>query len=113
MAKTDLEVSKFRNRPAYRYIRASDKLPLTCLCCEPVARIKLFDPTGSWTWYIASYDPDTRIAYGMVDGFEKEFGSFSMEELVEWEGRFGLPIERDLYFDPCTLKDLASFGDHR
>ena len=115
MAKTDLEVSKFRNRPAYRYIRASDKLPSFAMLPEeePVAKVKLFDPTGSWTWYIASYDPDTRIAYGMVDGFEKEFGSFHMGELVEWEGRFGLPIERDLHFDPCTLKDLARFDDHR
>jgi len=108
MATTDLEVSKFRKTPAYRYIRKSDKLPTTeALGKEPVAKVRLFDPTGSWTWYIVAYDPDTRLAYGMVDGLVKDVGSFSMQELVEFQGRFGLPIERDLYFDPCPLKDLT------
>ncbi|KKK73646.1 hypothetical protein LCGC14_2891760 [marine sediment metagenome] len=56
----DLEASTFQKRPAYRYIRESDKLPSLEPEEEPIARIKLFDPTGSWTWYIAAYDPETR-----------------------------------------------------
>ena len=103
----DLEVSTFQKRPAYRYIRESDKLPsLEPEEAEPIARIKLFDPTGSWTWYIAAYDPATRAAYGLVDGFEKEYGTFDMQELVEHRGRFGLPIERDLHWKPCPLRSL-------
>ena len=69
--KTDLEVSTFQKRPAYRYIRAADNVP--AIGAEAtIALIKLFDPTGGWTWYISEYDPKTREAFGLVDGFEKE-----------------------------------------
>jgi len=106
---TDLECSTFQKRPAYRYIRASDKLPgLYEAPIDPVARIKLFDPTGSWTWYIAAYDPETRIAYGVVDGFEKECGDIYMPDLVEFRGGFGLPIERDLSWKPTPLSQLLA-----
>ncbi len=102
----DLEKSTFQNLPAYRYIRASDKLPIEAPDDGTAkAMVKLFDPTGSWTWYIASYDPETRTAFGLVDGFEKEYGYISMEELVAIRGRFGLPIERDLNWKPRLLAD--------
>jgi hypothetical protein len=108
----DLEFSTFQNRPAYRYIRAADGLPrydeLADLDIDRIqCKVKLFDPTGSWTWYVAAYDPDTRIAWGLVDGFEKEVGSFSMEDLVAVRGRFGLPIERDLHWRPQYLDSLV------
>ena len=102
----DLEVSTFQRRPCYRYIRQSDNLP--ALGSESkVALVKLFDPTGQWTWYISEYDPATREAFGLVDGFEKELGYISMEEIVGHRGRFGLPIERDLHWKPQPLSDLA------
>jgi len=106
MKTSDLEASTFQDKPAYRYIRKSDKLP-TGAAGPPVARIKLFDPCGSWTWYIDSYDPQTRTAYGLVDGFEKEYGYIDMAELVALRNRFGLPIERDLYWRPTALDSLA------
>ena len=37
------------------------------------------------------------------DGLEVELGYFSLAELKEIRGRFGLPIERDRHFEPCTL----------
>lgn len=98
-----IESSSFQKRPAYAYIRQSDKLPTIAEAIakdDRKAKVKLFDPTGSWTWFIIAYDPDTRIAYGLVDGFEREFGDFSMAELCSIRGRFGLPLERDLYFTP-------------
>lgn len=107
---TDLERSTYQKRPAYRYLRASDKLPSIAEALaddRPVARVKLFDPTGSWTWYVAGYDPETRRAFGMVDGFEREIGDFDMAELVEYRGRFGLPIERDLWWTPTPLAEVA------
>ena len=107
MATKDLECSTFQRRPAYRYIRESDRLPsVDDVEAEPIARIKLFDPAGGWSWYIAAYDPQTRTAFGLVDGFEKELGYISMEELVNHRGRFGLPIERDLYWTPRPLSQL-------
>lgn len=103
MAIKALEQSTFQRKPAYAYIRESDKLPTIAEAIEKditFAKVKIFDPTGSWTWYVVAYDPDTRIAYGLVDGFEKEWGDFSFEELVAIRGRFGLPLERDLHWTP-------------
>ena len=101
---TDPEASTFQKRPAYRYIRESDHLPVEAPE-NPMALVKLFDPTGSWTWYIASYDPETRTAWGRVHGFEDEYGYIYMPELVGFRGRFGLPIERDLHWKPRSLSD--------
>src|SRR3972149_3650563 len=106
----DLEVSKYQNRPAYRYIRVSDRLPTIEEARNevvPMARIKLFDPTGSWTWYVNSYDPDSRQAYGLVDGFEREYGYFDMAELCALRGQFGLPVERDLHWTPRPLVECG------
>ena len=102
--KGDLEVSSFQNKPAYRYIRVSDHVPLSE---GKTALIKLFNPTGAGTWYIAEYDPETRVAYGAAKIQEFEYGSFSMEELVAYRGRFGLPIERDLSWTPTPLSEVV------
>ncbi len=97
--------------PAYQYLREADRLPtIDEVADKPladiVARVKLFDPTGAATWYIAAYDPDTRIAWGIGHIFETEVGSIPMDEIVAVRGAFGLPIERDLYWEPRTLADL-------
>ena len=106
MARTDLEASTFQKRPAYRYIRLSDKLPRE-YTAGAVARVKVFDPTGYWTWYIASYDPATRMAFGLVDGFlTSVIGYFDMRELVGYRGTFGLPLERDLHWKPKLLTNI-------
>jgi len=89
------EQSTFQKRPAYRYIRGTDHLPATEEARsqeDPVAKVKIFNPCGSWTWYIAGYDPETHIAWGLVDGFEKEIGDFDMTELVAVRTKFGLPL---------------------
>jgi hypothetical protein len=65
--------SSFQKRPAYKYIRESDKLPLVAPSAWPrgadmadvVCRVKLFDPTGSGSWWLASYDPFTKTAFGL------------------------------------------------
>lgn len=106
----DLEESTFQRRPAYRYIRKSDELPIEPPE-EPMALVKLFDPTGSWTWYIAAYDPATRTAWGLVDGSEEEYGDIYMPELVALRGRSGLPIERDLHWTPKPLSACKKGGE--
>ena len=65
---------------------------------DPQIVVKFFDPTGSWTWYATEYDQDTKTFFGLVDGYEKELGYFSLEELESVKGAFGLGIERDRYF---------------
>ena len=104
----DLEASTFQRRPCYRYIRQADQVPSIdeALSQEnPMALVKLFDPTGSWTFYVSGYDPETRIATGRVHGHYDEYGDFGMAEIVDFRGRFGLPIERDLYWTPRPIKD--------
>jgi len=68
---------------------------------------KFFDPTGSWSWYVMNQDPnDTDYLWGIVKGFEVEMGSFSLSELENTRLRFGLSIERDLYFQPISAEEL-------
>jgi len=72
---------------------------------DPIVQVKFFDPCGSWTWYATEFDGKD-IFFGMVDGFEKELGNFSLSELQAYKGRFGLGIERDLYFTPKPLSEI-------
>ena len=67
---------------------------------------KFFDPMGSWTWYLMNLAEDGDYAWGIVDGFEVEMGSFSINELQRVKLKFGLGIERDLYFEPIKASEL-------
>jgi hypothetical protein len=106
--------SPFQKRPAYKYIRASDKLPTyaelpsgeTATSEQVVCKVKLFNPTGAGTWWLAAYDPDTGVGWGVAEIHEREIGSFYMPELVEFRGRLGLPIERDLHWKPRTMAEV-------
>lgn len=73
---------------------------------EAICIVKYFDPTGSWTWYATEFDGEDTF-FGLVDGFELEWGDFSLSELQSVKGRFGLGIERDRYFGMPKLKDVA------
>jgi len=90
---------------------------------NPEIVVKFFDPSGSWTWYAiegslvcpehGNYDcsecpkPWTEfLFFGLVDGNEKELGYFSLSKLQSVKGRFGLGIERDMYFAGKHLDDV-------
>ena len=45
--------------------------------------------------------------FGLVDGHEKELGYVSLNELRSVRGPLGLPIERDLYWQPKPLREIA------
>jgi len=76
---------------------------------------KLFTPDSSWSWYITEGEPlldesQNEVDYkffGLVFGHERELGYFLLSELEEVRGPLGLPIERDLYFQPKTLEEIA------
>jgi hypothetical protein len=72
--------------------------------------VKFFDPTGSWTWYATEFDGKDTF-FGLVDGFELEWGSFSLSELKSVKGPLGLGIERDRYFVMPKLKDVSRLKD--
>ena len=67
---------------------------------------KFFDPCGFWTWYAVEYDPKKGLFFGYVEGYEKEWGYFSLAELKSVKTAFGLGIERDMYFDPIKFKEI-------
>lgn len=72
---------------------------------EALALVKFFTPDSNWTWYASEFDQDDTF-FGLVSGFEVELGYFLLSELEEARGPRGLPIERDLYFQPQTLGRL-------
>jgi len=82
---------------------------------KAVAYVKYFTPSSSWTWYATEGEPvldesgkevDFKF-FGLVDGHDKELGYFVLSELEEVRGPMGLPIERDLYWQPKTLEEIA------
>lgn len=90
---------------------------------DPMVVCKFFDPVGSWTWCAIEGSPvdengyfDTNnekvdfLFFGLVIGFEPELGYFSLKELQNAKqgltGLRALPVERDLYFTPCSLSEI-------
>jgi len=76
---------------------------------DQIAIVKFFDPCSNWTWYATEYDPQDRLFFGWVVGFEKEWGYFSLDELEQTKNRLGLHLERDLYFKPTAMKNLPGY----
>ena len=77
---------------------------------DPVVVAKFFNPMGAGTWYATEYDPESKEFFGYVSIFgdwNDEWGSFSLTELENYHGKFGLGIERDLYFDEKPISQVV------
>lgn len=82
---------------------------------KAVAYLKLFTPSSSWTWYATEGEPVTDDSgkevdyrfFSLVDGHCKEIGYFNLSELESVNGPMGLPIERDLHWQPKILEEIA------
>jgi hypothetical protein len=72
---------------------------------DAIAQVKFFTPWTAWTWYASEYDPEERIFFGVVVGYERELGNFALDELEAIRAPGGLRIERDLYWTPKPLKE--------
>ncbi len=66
---------------------------------DPTVPVKFFTPDAGWTWYAIEFDGADTF-FGYVIGLEAELGYFSLRELQTARGPLGLPIERDLHWDP-------------
>src|SRR6266545_654014 len=77
---------------------------------DPMVICKFFYPDFSWTWYAIEFDGND-LFFGLVAGFENELGYFSLSELESNRGRFGLPIERDLWFTPTPLSEVRKLHE--
>ena len=74
--------------------------------------VKFFSPYSNWTWYLYEYEPGTRMFFGLVCGFEKEFGYVSLDELEAAvkkmrTGTLQL-VERDTHWNSnTTLREVC------
>ena len=76
---------------------------------DPLIVAKFFNPTGAGTWFATEYDSKSQIFFGYVSIFGDwcdEWGSFSLEEMENFIGRFGLGIERDLHFTEKRFSEV-------
>ena len=72
-----------------------------------IAITKLFCPYNGWRWYITEWNAETGLCFGLVEGFETEWGYFDLTELAESTAFGGVPaIERDLYWEPKTIGEI-------
>lgn len=64
--------------------------------------MKFFTPDAQATWLITEgnviNDDIEMFGYVTLDGYEWEWGYVNLSQLKTVRGRFGLPVERDLYF---------------
>lgn len=74
---------------------------------DPIVWVHLFSCFNGWDWYITGYDPATGEAFGLVCGFEKDWGYISIPELegVNRAKRLNV-IERDEGFAPVPVSGL-------
>lgn len=72
---------------------------------------KFFLPVGAWTWYVTEAEKrgNDWLFFGMVvNGYgERELGYFTLSQLQEIRVYGFITIERDLYFTPTALGEIA------
>jgi len=72
---------------------------------------KFFNPMGDWEWLVAEGEEQEDgdwMFFGLVKGFEKEWGYFSLRELESVDVGFGLGIERDIMFGTVEHPEWAA-----
>ena len=75
---------------------------------ESIAVVKFFSPYSQWTWYAVEFDGEDTF-FGLVDGFEMEYGYFSYSELEAVTVFGGVPaIERDCHWSPRPVKEIEA-----
>jgi hypothetical protein len=89
---------------------------------DPKIAVKFFTPDAQWTWYATEGEPiDAEgercsesgkpeadwLFFGLVDGFEKDLGYFTLGQLETVRGGLGLPVERDRFFTG-TLSEVRA-----
>src|SRR5689334_20152871 len=75
---------------------------------DPTIYAKFFTPDSNWTWFVTEgqQEDEDFIFFGWVNGHCLEAGYFSLNELQEARGPMGLPIERDLHFEPAPWSEV-------
>ncbi len=86
-------------------LKALPKIGETENDLDPLLICKFFYPDFGWTWYAIEFDGKD-LFFGLVEGYERELGYFTLSELQKNKGQLGCSIERDRYFKPIRLSQL-------
>lgn len=72
--------------------------------------VKFFTPDSNWAFYVVegSQVGDDWEFFGLVDGVEKEWGTFYLSQLLRARGKLGLPVERDRNFKGTIDRDTKT-----
>lgn len=96
---------KFEKYPIYSQDSNGDNAKIIC---------KFFNPCGVGTWYVMEAEKQENgdyLFFGYVDLGGRdlaELGYFTLNDLKSLKLPWGLTIERDMYFNTCTLQDIKS-----
>ncbi|MCA6510230.1 MAG: DUF2958 domain-containing protein [Pseudanabaena sp. M109S1SP2A07QC] len=66
---------------------------------DAIAYVKFTNPRTDWLWYATEFDGED-LFFGLVIGFERELGYFSLKEIEK------CGCKPDPSFQPQALKDL-------
>jgi len=74
---------------------------------DPKVLCKFFLPFTKWTWYAIEFDGKDTF-FGYVVGDFPELGYFSLKELKEIEGPYGIGVEKlDDKFVPTPINKIS------
>lgn len=59
---------------------------------------------SGWSWYLTEYDPETRTGFGLVAGYDVEWGYFNLDELMENHAQRLILVDLPKTFE--ELKDI-------
>lgn len=76
---------------------------------------KFFSIMSNFRWYVFEGERQENgdfLFFGLVTGDFKEQGYFTLSQLEEVKMGGVIPaIERDMYFDPCLVKDCSELNN--
>jgi hypothetical protein len=76
--------------------------------------IEIWESFTGWYWFVTELHPDG-VAFGLVRGFETEWGYFSLKELetLRKSGRVWRVAKRNWSVCPCVVDDTAGTETRR
>ena len=75
---------------------------------DPMIVAKFFALGSNWTWFAMEFDGEDTF-FGMVHGFEKELGYFSLKELQSLKIGMIPMVERDINWRARRLSELKEY----
>lgn len=84
-------------------LRNTPKIKSTGNFDDPIALVKLFNPSGGESWFITEADLENNEAFGLCYIHEAELGYMDLEEMSTLKGPMGIGLELDMHWTPRPL----------